>query len=142
MNRTVKELAMGDTAKTAIITGASRGIGAGLVEAFLKRGYNLVANSRNITKENPFAGAANIALVDGDIGHDCGYRRIAIWPDRCTDKQCGCFYSETLHRVHDRRLQHFSLHDACWLSLRVTANHKANVAAEVGQHHQRVHYPG
>src|SRR5580658_8319592 len=68
MNRTVKELAMGDTAKTAIITGASRGIGAGLVEAFLKRGYNVVANSRNITKASPFAAAANVALVDGDIG--------------------------------------------------------------------------
>src|SRR5215510_9082671 len=59
---------MANTNKTAIITGASRGIGAGLVEAFLKRGYNVVANSRNITKENPFAAAANVALVDGDIG--------------------------------------------------------------------------
>ena len=60
---------MENTRKTVIITGASRGIGAGLVEAFLERGYNVVANSRNITKENPFAAAANVALVDGDIGH-------------------------------------------------------------------------
>jgi NAD(P)-dependent dehydrogenase (short-subunit alcohol dehydrogenase family) len=60
---------MANTSKTAIITGASRGIGAGLVEAFLKRGYNVVANSRNITTANPFAAAANLALVDGDIGH-------------------------------------------------------------------------
>src|SRR5262244_4020766 len=59
---------MANTIKTAIITGASRGIGAGLVEAFLERGYNVVANSRNITKANPFAGAAHVALVDGDIG--------------------------------------------------------------------------
>src|ERR1700752_5393395 len=59
---------MANTQKTAIVTGASRGIGAGLVEAFLKRGYNVVANSRNITKANPFAAAANVALVDGDIG--------------------------------------------------------------------------
>src|SRR5438552_7964249 len=59
---------MANTAKTAIVTGASRGIGAGLVEAFLKRGYSVVANSRNITKRNPFAAAANVALVDGDIG--------------------------------------------------------------------------
>ncbi len=59
---------MANTTKTAIVTGASRGIGAGLVEAFLKRGYNVVANSRNITKANPFAGTANVALVDGDIG--------------------------------------------------------------------------
>ena len=59
---------MASTQKTAIVTGASRGIGAGLVEAFLKRGYNVVANSRQITKANPFAASANLALVDGDIG--------------------------------------------------------------------------
>src|SRR5262245_13770561 len=59
---------MTNSTKTAIVTGASRGIGAGLVEAFLKRGYNVVANSRNIKRENPFAAAANVALVDGDIG--------------------------------------------------------------------------
>src|SRR6266478_440874 len=59
---------MSNAAKTVIVTGASRGIGAGLVEAFLKRGYNVVANSRNITKVNPFSTAANVALVDGDIG--------------------------------------------------------------------------
>jgi NAD(P)-dependent dehydrogenase (short-subunit alcohol dehydrogenase family) len=60
---------MANTSKTAIVTGASRGIGAGLVEAFLKRGYNVVANSRNITTANPFAAVENVALVDGDIGH-------------------------------------------------------------------------
>src|SRR5215831_1095798 len=59
---------MASTAKTAIITGASQGIGAGLVEAFLKRGYNVVGNSRQITRANPFAVSANLALVDGDIG--------------------------------------------------------------------------
>ena len=59
---------MANTQKTAIITGASRGIGAGLVEAFLKRGYNVVGNSRHITKANPFAASSNLALVDGDIG--------------------------------------------------------------------------
>src|SRR5258705_11294286 len=60
---------MASMAKTAIVTGASRGIGAGLVEALLKRGYSVVANSRHITKANPFAASANAALVDGDIGH-------------------------------------------------------------------------
>jgi len=40
----------------------------GLVEAFLKRGYNVVANSRHITKASPFAASSNLALVDGDIG--------------------------------------------------------------------------
>ncbi len=59
---------MSDLQKTAIITGASQGIGAALVEAFLKRGYSVVANSRNITKTNPFSASPNLALVDGDIG--------------------------------------------------------------------------
>ena len=59
---------MANTSKTAIITGASQGIGAGLVEAFLKRGYNVVANSRNITKADPFSASGHLALVDGDIG--------------------------------------------------------------------------
>ena len=31
--------------KTAIVTGASGGIGAGLVEGFLRHGYNVVATS-------------------------------------------------------------------------------------------------
>ena len=59
---------MANTQKTTIVTGASQGIGAALAEAFLKRGYSVVANSRNITKANPFPASANLALVDGDIG--------------------------------------------------------------------------
>jgi NAD(P)-dependent dehydrogenase (short-subunit alcohol dehydrogenase family) len=52
--------------KTAIVTGASKGIGAGLVEAFLKQGYNVVATSRRITKSS--TASPNLVLVDGDIG--------------------------------------------------------------------------
>ncbi len=54
--------------KTGIVTGASQGIGAGVVEAFLKLGYSVVANSRTITKSSPFPTSPNLALVDGDIG--------------------------------------------------------------------------
>jgi NAD(P)-dependent dehydrogenase (short-subunit alcohol dehydrogenase family) len=59
---------MANTQKTAIVTGASQGIGAGLVDAFLRRGYSVVANSRNIAKTNPFPASPNLALVGGDIG--------------------------------------------------------------------------
>src|ERR1700752_2421039 len=59
---------MANTSKTAIVTGASQGIGAAVVEAFLKRGYNVVANSRNITKSGAFRNAENLALVDGSVG--------------------------------------------------------------------------
>ena len=59
---------MENTQKTAIVTGASQGIGAGAVLAFLQHGYRVVANSRNITRANPFPASADLALVDGDIG--------------------------------------------------------------------------
>ena len=59
---------MANPQKTAVITGASKGIGAGLVEAFLNRGYRVVANSRNISRANPFPASADLALVEGDIG--------------------------------------------------------------------------
>ncbi len=59
---------MATAAKTVIVTGASQGIGAGLVRTFLDRGYRVVATSRHITKSEAFSSAKNVALVDGDIG--------------------------------------------------------------------------
>src|SRR5215471_13697902 len=59
---------MADAQKTAIVTGASQGIGSALVEAYLKRDYNVVANSRKITRTSPSPASANLALVNGDIG--------------------------------------------------------------------------
>ncbi|MGA7809914.1 SDR family NAD(P)-dependent oxidoreductase [Bradyrhizobium sp.] len=50
-----------------IVTGASQGIGAGVVTAFLDRGYKVVANSRNITRSGAFEVSDRLALVDGDI---------------------------------------------------------------------------
>jgi len=52
--------------KTAIVTGASRGIGAGLVEAFLKEGYNVVATSLDASQS--LTASPSLVLVDGDIG--------------------------------------------------------------------------
>jgi NAD(P)-dependent dehydrogenase (short-subunit alcohol dehydrogenase family) len=52
--------------KTAIITGASGGIGTGLVEAFLKQGYDVVATSLNPSQS--LTASASLVLVDGDIG--------------------------------------------------------------------------
>jgi NAD(P)-dependent dehydrogenase (short-subunit alcohol dehydrogenase family) len=49
--------------KVAIITGASQGIGAGLVKAFLDRDYRVVANSRSIQpSSNP-----DLLTIAGDI---------------------------------------------------------------------------
>jgi NAD(P)-dependent dehydrogenase (short-subunit alcohol dehydrogenase family) len=52
--------------KTAIITGAGKGIGAGLVEAFLNEGYNVIATSRNASRS--LQASQRLFLVDGDIG--------------------------------------------------------------------------
>jgi NAD(P)-dependent dehydrogenase (short-subunit alcohol dehydrogenase family) len=62
--------------KTVIVTGASQGIGAAVANLFLERGYNVVANSRNITGKNELSRSDRLALVDGDIGQEATARRI------------------------------------------------------------------
>ena len=54
--------------KTAIVTGASQGIGAGIVHEFVERGFNVVANSRKVTQSTEVAASDRVALVDGHIG--------------------------------------------------------------------------
>ena len=54
---------MSNEHKVAVITGASQGIGAGLVSGFLERGYRVVANSRSIKSE----ASADVLTVAGDI---------------------------------------------------------------------------
>jgi NAD(P)-dependent dehydrogenase (short-subunit alcohol dehydrogenase family) len=54
--------------KTAIVTGASQGIGAGIVKRFVERGFNVVANSRKITQSTEVTVSDHVALVDGHIG--------------------------------------------------------------------------
>ena len=68
---------MANTRKTAIVTGGSQGIGAGVVKAFLDRGYNVVANSRNITKSSAFEASDKLALVDGNIAEAATAVKIA-----------------------------------------------------------------
>src|SRR5271156_6952917 len=63
--------------KTVIVTGGSQGIGAGVVKAFLDRGYNVVANSRNIIKSGAFEASDKLALVDGSIAEAATAAKIA-----------------------------------------------------------------
>jgi NAD(P)-dependent dehydrogenase (short-subunit alcohol dehydrogenase family) len=62
--------------KTMIVTGAARGIGAGVTKAFLQRGYNVVANSLTFTNSE-FAPSEKLALVDGNISEASTAARIA-----------------------------------------------------------------
>ena len=50
--------------KVAVVTGASQGIGAGIVQAFRDRDYRVVATSRSI---KPVA-EADVVTVQGDVG--------------------------------------------------------------------------
>src|SRR6516164_371679 len=56
------------TTETAVVTGASHGIGAGLVARFLEKGYNVVGNSRSISNLTTLTPSPQLALVDGDVG--------------------------------------------------------------------------
>ena len=62
--------------KTVIVTGASQGIGAAVVQAFLARGYNVVATSRSVSRAG-FTPSPNLALVDGDIGEAATAEKVA-----------------------------------------------------------------
>src|SRR5580692_3603033 len=54
-------------AKTAIVTGASSGIGLELAKKLSLNGYRVVANSRRITSARTLVETEHIKLVDGDI---------------------------------------------------------------------------
>jgi len=59
---------MNHTPKTVIVTGASQGIGAGVVRAFLACGYNVIGTARNATKSKEVSASNHLAMIDGDIG--------------------------------------------------------------------------
>src|SRR5438093_10879728 len=62
--------------KTVVVTGASQGIGAGILKAFVERDFNVVANSRKMTQSTEVAASEQIALVDGHIGEPATAARI------------------------------------------------------------------
>lgn len=58
--------------KVAVITGASQGIGASLVDAYRKLGYAVVATSRTIAPSS----AAGVLTVQGDIADPTTAERV------------------------------------------------------------------
>jgi len=60
--------AKGNERQTAIVTGASSGIGLGITQALLGQGYQVVGNSRTISKSKELKGCEDLVLVEGDIG--------------------------------------------------------------------------
>lgn len=63
---------MSDTRKVVVVTGASQGLGAGIVKAFRERGYRVVATSRSIGP----SGDPDVLTVAGDIGDPATGRKV------------------------------------------------------------------
>src|SRR5438270_551440 len=74
--RANEETIMSSPPKTAIVTGASQGIGAGIVKGFVERGFNVVANSRKVTQSAEVAASDRVALVDGHVGEPATAARV------------------------------------------------------------------
>ncbi len=53
--------------KTVIVTGASQGIGAAIAHAYLREGFNVVANSRHIAYSSELQKSDQLLLVQGDV---------------------------------------------------------------------------
>ena len=51
----------------AIVTGASGGIGLGITQALLERGWRAVATSRTISESKNFKPSSDLVLVDGEV---------------------------------------------------------------------------
>jgi NAD(P)-dependent dehydrogenase (short-subunit alcohol dehydrogenase family) len=64
------------TSKTIVITGASQGIGAGLVNTFAERGYNVVATSRSVSRSSEIPASDSVVRVDGDIADSATARKV------------------------------------------------------------------
>ena len=64
------------TSKTIVITGASQGIGAGLVNTFAGRGYNVVATSRSVSRSSEIPASDKVVRVDGEIADPATARKV------------------------------------------------------------------
>ena len=62
--------------QTAVITGASSGIGLGLARGFLSAGFRVLANSRNVSRAKTLTASDNLMLVDGDVGDPSAARSL------------------------------------------------------------------
>jgi NAD(P)-dependent dehydrogenase (short-subunit alcohol dehydrogenase family) len=56
-----------NTIQTAIVTGASSGIGLAVTTALVNKGYRVVANARRASTAGTLEPSSNLVLVDGDV---------------------------------------------------------------------------
>ena len=88
--------------KVAIITGGSQGIGAGLVAAYRRRGWAVVATSRTIKP----AGDPDVLRRRGDVSEPATADRIIgaalgeLRPHRHPHQQRRRLHLQAVHRLH------------------------------------------
>jgi NAD(P)-dependent dehydrogenase (short-subunit alcohol dehydrogenase family) len=134
--------------KVAVITGASRGIGASLRKGFREIGYGVVANSRSISKSE-VAGDPVILAVAGDIAEpDTAERIVSAAIERfgridTLVNNAGVFipkpfidYSQadfaTMIAVNLAGFFHLSQKAASWM-LRAGSGHIVNITATIAE---------
>ena len=126
--------------KTAIVTGASGGIGAALVEGFLEQGYNVVATSRHASQK--LTASSRVVLVDGDIANQQTAQsavEAAISSFGAIDvlvNNAGIFLTRPFIEFTSRRVQCSCLHESARILLDHSAHRKRDVEAEIGVRHQ------
>lgn len=64
------------TNKVAVVSGASSGIGLGITQLLLERGYSVVGMSRKASRAGTLVATQNLALFDGDVGDPATARRV------------------------------------------------------------------
>ena len=94
--------------QTVIVTGASQGIGAAVVQAFLDRGYNVVATSRSFSnrpasrRHRTSRSSTETSVRQRRLRRS---RQTAIGQirlDRPCCQQCGHLLSQAFHGLHRR----------------------------------------
>lgn len=67
---------MKSVSKTAIVTGASGGIGLAVTRALLEREYRVVATSRRMSESRELPPSSRLVIVDGDVGERASAERV------------------------------------------------------------------
>ena len=129
--------------RVALITGASQGIGAGLVAGYRRRGWAVVATSRTIKA----AGDPAVLTVDGDISDPATTDRLiergagALRAHRHPDQQRRRVHRQTLHGLHRRRLRGCRRRQPHRVLLADPAHHHRDARATRWPHRQHLHHP-
>jgi len=123
--------------KTAIVTGASQGIGAGIVKRLRERDFDVVANSRRVTQSTEVEPSDHVALVDGtsairQLPPKSSRRPCPLWLDRRTGQQRRPLRRQGVHRLHRRRLQVARLDECRGLPVRHQLSIKQMLRQETG----------